>query len=226
MEGGRSTVREPRSVEDMREGLREDHEEQGTLWREHLVQRIEVLDHPAWGLGHFRRVAAMSERLALADEPTADRDILSAVAWLHDVGTFPGYAQHGLAPGEVAAEAAKRILPGTGFPAEKVDVVVSIVRGHSLQTPPANVAEARILHDADMLDFLGAVGLVRLLATSGLEEWLPTPKRAIEVARQYADEFPGKLVLPTARRVAAKRVAETRAFLDTLEVETEVLGSL
>ncbi len=212
--------------EQIREGLREDHEEQGTLWRERLVERIQLLEHPAWGVGHFRRVAGMSERLAMADEPHADRDILSAVAWLHDVGTFPGYAAEGVAPAEAAARAAERLLPGTGFPAEKIAVVAQIIRSHSFDAPPLDLPEARVFHDADMLDFLGAVGLVRLLAISGVEEWIPEPADAVAVARRFAEELPGKLVLPGAQRIAAYRVAETNAFLSALEHETESLTEL
>ncbi len=91
---------------------------------------------------------------------------------------------------------------------------------------PPDLAEARVFHDADMLDFLGAVGMVRLLAISGVEDWIPEPRAAVRVARQFAEELPGKLVLDAARRVAERRVAETYAFLGALDLETESLTLL
>ncbi len=215
-----------RAREAVREGLREDHEQLGTLWRDRLVERISLPEHPAWGPGHFRRVAAMSERLALSDEPSADRDVLSAVAWLHDVGTLPDYAQPDVPPPEAAAQAAERILPEIGFPAEKVPMVARIIREHSFDRLPANLSEARVFHDADALDFLGAVGVFRLLAVAGVEDWVPTPKHAIDEARKFARRLPETLVLPTSKRVAAKRNAESEAFLDALDMETQSFRSL
>lgn len=214
-----------RPPQDIREGRREDHEEQGTLWRERLVEQVMAGDHPGWTPGHFRRVAAMSERLALSDEPAADRDVLSAVAWLHHVETFPANAQPETTLREAAAQAALHLLPETGFPVEKLPTVVQIIREHSFDRRPAGLPEARVFHDADMLDLLGAVGVFRLLTSVGVEDWV-SARRAVEEARRYAEEMPHKLVLPTAKRVAVKRATEALAFLDALELETHSLQSL
>lgn len=196
------------------------------MWRDGVLSRIEALEHPAWGPEHCRRLYATARGIANSDALEFDDDVLFAVCWLHDIGTFGRFTCEGAAPPECAARAAEQLLPETGFPAEKTAIVARIIREHDFEGADRDTVEAKVLRDADMLEFLGAVGLTRLLAIVEVEEWVPDPKAAITLALEFAQNLPGKLFYPTSRLIADERVAETQAFIDTLATETADLAWL
>lgn len=196
------------------------------MWRDGILSRIEPLEHPAWGPAHCRRLYATARTIAESEALELDDDVLFAIAWLHDIGTFGEFACDGEAPPECAARAAERILPEVGFPAEKVATVGRIIREHSFEGDDRDTIEARVLRDADMLEFLGAIGLARLLSIVESEDWVPEPRTAITIALDFAERLPGMLFYETSRLMAAERVAETTAFVDALGAETVGLAWL
>lgn len=194
------------------------------MWRDGVMVRAGELLHPAWGPEHYRRLYSMCRHIVEVEELLADDDVLFAIAWLHDVGTFGPYACKGADPPTCAARAAESILPQTGFPAEKVALAARIIREHSFEGEDRDTVEARVLRDADMLEFLGAIGLVRLLAIVEVEErWVPDSRTAISLAIEFGEDLPGKLFYAASRRVAEDRVTEAMEFIAALAAETEEL---
>ena len=196
------------------------------MWREDLVATVERLKHFSWGPSHCRRVYSMATDLARKEGDPYDDDVLYAVSWLHDVGTFPEHVIEGESGPECSARAAERILPEIGFPEGKIGNVTRIIRAHNFDDPPLPMVESRVFHDADILDFLGAIGVTRLLAIVGLEDWTPDTRSAVDTMREFAEDLPRKLVVAEARHLAHHRKAETQAFLAALDEETGQLVAL
>ena len=190
------------------------------MYREQIEQFATAFSHPSWGISHCRRVYGLAKRIGRTEGFELDDDILHAVAYLHDAGAFEEWKV------ECSARAAEHLLPAAGFPAEKTDAVLEIIRAHSFDRPPADRPEARAFRDADILDFMGSVGVTRLLSIVGLEDWTPDVQSAVEVIEQFADELPNKLDLPTSHEIAATRGAEMRLYLHGLREETAVLAAL
>ena len=107
-----------------------------------------------------------------------------------------------------------------GFPSDRTPLVKDIVRGHMFYADPAPQIEAVISHDVDVLDFMGAIGVARLLSIVGLDHWTPDLKSAIELIQRFSQELPGKLHTPQARQMGKVRRAEMEAFLTSLSDET------
>jgi uncharacterized protein len=114
---------------------------------------------------HVVRVLALAERLAL--EEGADLEIVRTATMLHDVARSHGdrmaedHAQAG-------AEFARRLLAGQ--PAEKVEAVAQAIAAHRFRSGPSpQTVEAKVLHDADKLDAIGAIGVARAFAFGGHE---------------------------------------------------------
>lgn len=190
------------------------------MWRDVIEERIGSLRHPAWGPEHCRRLYDWEREIADDEQLLVEDDVLFAIAWLHDVGTFGEFSPHADTPAECAALAAARLLPEAGFPPQKLELVVRTIRLHSFEGDGCQSAEACVLRDADMLEFLGAIGLQRLLSIVGLEEWVPDPRAALSLALEFASTLPGKLYFDASRRFAVARMRETLAFVDALAEET------
>ena len=91
---------------------------------------------------------------------------------------------------------------------------------------PTSQIEAIIFHDADVLDFMGAIGVTRLLSIVGLDDWTPDLKSAIELIQRFSRDLPGKLHTPQARQMGKVRQAEMETYLAALSNETRNLHVL
>lgn len=80
----------------------------------------------------------------------------------------------------------------------------------------AELAEARILHDADALDFLGATGIARRLSVTGTA---PDMDAVIARLESVYRDLPGRLVTASAQRMAIPRLVAMQAFFEQLKRE-------
>jgi uncharacterized protein len=187
-------------------------------WQARLLEFRAPFTHPAWGTAHSERVYAVARELA-GEEPV-DAEALFAAAHLHDLGAFPPYRRAGVDHAARAAELAPGWLAAAGFPPGRVALVCEVIRGHMFDAVPGPSREAVLFHDADTLDFLGAVGAVRILAIAGLDDWAPDRRRAVELLGRFARELPGRLLTSQARELGRLRQVELERFLDALARET------
>lgn len=114
---------------------------------------------------HFLRVERTAKKIA--KEENADIEIIEAECLLFDIaryleddGTITDHAQEG-------AKIAKEILTKINFPNEKIDsVCYSILVHRRSKGIIPNTIEAKILQDADYLDAMGAIDVIRVVASS------------------------------------------------------------
>jgi uncharacterized protein len=174
--------------------------------------------HPAWGWQHSERNYLLGLDLARGDNLTVDTDVLFAAAFLHDMAAFMPCPDTHLEHGDCAALQSPAILRDAGFPVAKIPAVQAAERGHMYYSDAGSDPAAIVLHDADSLDFLGAIGAARMLSLTG--EKAPSFAPAVRTLRKFLLEIPPRLITRTARRLGDQRAAELRAFLDALDAET------
>jgi uncharacterized protein len=173
--------------------------------------------HPAWGWQHGERNYDIAMQLARAENMQVDTDVLFAACILHDMAAFPPYQAKG-EHGDVAARESEPILRDAGFPMAKFPAVQAAMRGHMYYSDPGNEAAAILLHDADSLDFLGAIAAVRMLSLTGATK--ESAAAAIAQLRGFIHDIPPRLITNAARKMGTQRVAELTAFLDAYDVES------
>ncbi|TGE32321.1 HD domain-containing protein [Desulfosporosinus sp. Sb-LF] len=121
----------------------------------------------AHDLEHALRVREWGKRLA--EEEGADVIVIELAALLHDIGRS-GTVEKTHA--ESSAGLAVNILHKTGYPEDIVGRVKEAIVSHSREGGhEPNTLEAKILYDADKLDFAGAIGLGRLFTMAGVQGW-------------------------------------------------------
>ena len=142
----------------------------GKNFRLRLAEYIRNQARPIDKFGHQPRLYALAERVG--DGRSYDDDVVYAAAWLHDLGVFVGHRPEGreeLAQWDnvrYAIEQAPAVLRRVGFPQGKIPSVVEAIRTHQPQQTPQTL-EGRILRDADILEQLGAIGILRVAAKIG-----------------------------------------------------------
>ena len=197
-----------------------------------LLDEVEALvaragTDPIWGYAHCRRVHALAEDLAKAERLSYDREILRAAALLHDIGLYKAYALRD-APDHASRSAtvAERILRDGDFPPQATRAVIDAILHHPPGTPSGTSVEAALLKDAVALDYLGAIGLSRVLAMVGLEEDIPNIPAAIWHAENLRRQIPTLLVFQRSKLLARERMLEMDDFMRGLRGATSKLKLL
>ena len=135
----------------------------------------EHFHNPAWGYSHSQRDYQLARELAAADHVKLDDDVLYAAAYLHDMAAFEPWQKSGVDHADQAAAIVDTILKNTGFPMKKIEAVRAAIRTHMYDRTPVG-PEALYLHDADALDWLGAIGVARILGLVDPKGGNPTGK--------------------------------------------------
>jgi HD superfamily phosphodiesterase len=181
--------------------------------------------NPAWGFSHCLRDYALARELAAADHVALDDDVLFAAAYLHDMAAFPPWEKEKLDHSDVAADIVDTVLKGTGFPMTKIDAVRGAIRTHMYYRDPAG-PEALYLHDADALDWLGAIGAARIIALVDPNGGSPDGPKAVKMIEDNLNKVPSRVFSPAGRAQVAPRKTELESFLKELRRESEDLRTL
>jgi uncharacterized protein len=191
-------------------------------FRSALAEYVRIQALPVDKLGHQPRLYALTR--LIGQGLSYDDDVVYAAAWLHDLGVFIGHRPED--PDELACwdnvayamNLAPSVLHQVGFPAAKVVAVVEAIRTHQPHLIPASL-EGTILRDADILEQLGAIGILRIVAKTGRDTRYQTFTDAVSTLRKNLTDLPGKIRLENAQRLARTRVILLHDFLQQLEEE-------
>ncbi len=164
-----------------------------------------------WGLNHTNRLLHLIDRIG--EGIAYDDEIVWMATHLHDWGAYPPWAKEGVDHALRSAQVAPEFLAERGYPQEFIQAVVECVETHHQGSPERRV-EAILLSDADALDFLGVVGILRDFAKK------PKAMRdAYETTRKRRQKLPAMLCLEKSRQIAAERVQEMDQFLERFKEE-------
>ena len=186
----------------------------------------EKFEHPAWGFNHCNRVYKTAMDIAKVEGLVVDEEIIYAAAYIHDMGAFEPYKIADVDHAERSAQLTEETLNNLKFPADKIKQVKEVIEHHMFYAELGPSSEAVVFRDADVLDFMGVIGITRILSIVGNDDWTPSLDVAIELIQKFSDELLEKLVTNEAYRIGTIRKFEMDDFLDRLTVETDNLQYL
>jgi HD superfamily phosphodiesterase len=186
---------------------------------------VKHFKNPAWGYSHNMRDYALARELAAADHVALDDDVLYAAAYLHDLAAFKPWENEKLDHSDVAADLVDSILKGTGFPMSKIDAVRGAIRTHMYYRDPAG-PEALYLHDADALDWLGAIGVARIIALVDPNGGKPDGPEQIKMLEDNLKNVPARVLSPAGKAMVPARKSELEVYLKELRTESDNLRTL
>lgn len=122
-------------------------------------QRFAGLNDLAHGWEHIERVYRLA--IQLAEQESASRFIVGMAALMHDLGHVVE-AESGEHHADLSVRAAKEIMQAYDIAEEEVEAIVHAIVAHSFSRgEEPRTLEARVVRDADRLDALGALGIMR-----------------------------------------------------------------
>jgi uncharacterized protein len=193
-------------------------------YRSALVDYIRAQANPPDKFSHQQRLYRLAKRLA--EGQAYDDDVLFAAAWLHDLGVFIGHRPED--PAALAAwdhiayanRQAPDVLRQLEFPESKIAAVLEVIRTHLPSSTPTSF-EGTLLRDADILEQLGGIAVLRTVSKVGRDTRFVRYADAVQVLRRNVEELPVQLRLDAARRLAGQRVEALKAFLAAVEAEAD-----
>jgi uncharacterized protein len=193
-------------------------------FRSEIAAYVRTAALPEDKFGHQPRLYALTQRIG--EGMSYDDDVVYAAAWLHDLGVFVGHRPED--PEELAKwdhviytlKEVPAILEGRGFPREKIPAVLEVIQNHQPKDEPATV-ESTILRDADILEQLGAIGILRGVSKVGRDTRFPTFTSAVKNLRRSVEELPSKLRLENSRKLAAPKIDLLASFLNAIDAESQ-----
>ncbi|HEY2468014.1 MAG TPA: HD domain-containing protein [Terracidiphilus sp.] len=191
-------------------------------WREAVIEYIRAEAKPKDKFGHQPRLYALATKIGRGME--FDDDVLFASAWMHDLGVFLGHRPED--PGQLSGwdhvpytiGRSRELLEGWGFPAEKLDGVAEAIRNHQAKDDPKTV-EATLLRDADILEQLGAIGILRAVVKVGRDTRYPTFSSVLPVLNKAVNHLANQTRLAPSKIMAESRAEMLRSFLAAVHEE-------
>jgi uncharacterized protein len=191
-------------------------------FRQSLIDYIREQAKPVDKFSHQARLYTLTCEIGAG--LTYDDDIVFAAVWLHDLGVFIDHRPEEpalLAAWDCVAYTMERtptILTRFCFPTEKIPAVVEVIRTHQPHFAPATI-EGEIVRDADILEQLGAVGILRTITKIGRDTRFEYFSDALKVLQKNLETLPAQLKLPTAKELAEPRIQTLKAFLAAAAAE-------
>ncbi|MDA5095041.1 HD domain-containing protein [Aliiroseovarius sp. KMU-50] len=187
----------------------------------------------AHDLAHADRVW-LNARIIARGEGVARCDQLMAACYLHDLVTLPKNDPARHRASYLSAKAARPLLTRLGFSTGETDEVCHAIEAHSFSADiPCDTLLAKVVQDADRIESLGAIGLARCFAVSGVlgrplfhgedpfgeTRELDDTAYAVDHFRLKLLSLPDQMKTETGRGLARSRAEVLRRFLMDLAGE-------
>ena len=191
-------------------------------WRSSVVAYIRAEALPIDKYGHQPRLYALATQIGRGMQH--DDDILFAAAWMHDLGVFLGHRPQDAEQLSrwdhvpYTIQRSRELLSDWGFPSEKLDGVASAILHHQPKDEPDTV-EGILLRDADILEQLGAIGVLRAVVKVGRDTRYPTFSSMLPVLDYAVNHLANQTRLPQTKVMAQSRVEMLRSFLAAVHNE-------
>jgi len=201
-----------------------------------MQRRYVGFDDLAHDWEHIERVYRLA--LRIAEEEDADTFIVGMAALMHDLGHLS--SDTSLHHADLSMSMAGELLLAYNVSSNTREAILHAIASHSfsLGIEPRTL-EARVVRDADRLDSLGAIGILRWAITGAVRRTVETRAyhsedpfaewHTLDDRRYMLDHFftkllklDGTMATQTGRALAQERTAFMRAYLDEFRKELEL----
>jgi uncharacterized protein len=179
--------------------------------RDELVRLTQEYGGP-WGINHTRRLLRL---IAIIGEGQSyNADALWVAAHLHDWGGYGQWMQAGVDHALRSRQVAESFLAERGYPPDEAQLILDCIEFHHADNS-ARCLEVQLLSDADALDFLGVVGVLRDVAKNAKDL-----RQAYDISRKRRAQLPGMLCLARSKEIANQRLADMDELFAKFEADS------
>ncbi len=177
-----------------------------------------------YAMQHAGRLIRLAE--TIADGARYDQETMWLAAHMHDWGTFPRWSRGDINHTQRSKQLAAEHLHKLNCPTATMERVLEAIEYHHGGADERCI-EAILLRDADALDGIGAMGVLREFASIPTESagcyTLPVGwgmQGAFERCRMRLENNPRMLRMPKSKELAREKAREMESILKSLERES------
>jgi len=165
-----------------------------------------------WGINHTKRLLRIISDIGEGFQ--YNNEVITVSAYLHDWGGYAKWIKPDVDHALRSKQVAEEFLKAKECDKDFMNHVLECIEYHHSATDK-NSMEAILLSDADALDFLGVLGVLRDFAKNPKDL-----RKAYETVKGRRDKLPKRLLLPKALEIAEKRVKLMDELLKEFEEES------
>lgn len=168
-----------------------------------------------WALAHAKRLLELIKQIGV--DLLYDPQVMELATYMHDWGGFPPYIKKDIEHAVRSRQVVEmEILPRLDLTSEQKTILLEAIELHDYRdTRPTQSMEALLLREADMLDFIGMIGIARDFAR-GPRDLKACYRRVLD--RHYGIQ--GRFTLPRAQEIAQVRFERMEQALQWLNQES------
>jgi HD superfamily phosphodiesterase len=168
-----------------------------------------------WAVAHARRLIDLVKQINM--NIPYDSHVMELAVYMHDWGAFPVYIQKGVEHAIRSREVVEvEILSHLDLTPTQKNILLETIELHDYRDMrPTQSSEALLLREADMLEFLGMIGMARDFAR-GPRNVETCYKRILS----RRDGIQGRFTIPRAQEIAQVRIERMDQCLRWLEEES------
>src|SRR5512143_87477 len=168
-----------------------------------------------WAVAHAKRLLELIKQIGV--ELPYDPYVMELATYMHDWGAFPCYIQKDIEHAVRSRQVVEaEILPRLDLTPAQKEILLEAIELHDYRdVRQARSSEALLLREADMLEFLGAIGMARDFAR-GPRNLQAAYRRIMD--RRYGIQ--GRFTLPRAQKIAQIRLERMGQSLQWLYEES------
>ena len=164
----------------------------------------------AYAYDHFSRVYFYAKKIG----ENYDDEVLHAACFLYKIIL-------GKNSKEDSAERAEAILAEAGFNVKKIFKVKEAIMGSEIEDKPQSY-EGKLLHDAIIIDALGAVGFSRLSISSFFWQKAQRIEKVYNTIKEYVEKVKNNILLESSKPIIQERLKITEYILKNMKKELEI----
>ena len=168
-----------------------------------------------WAIAHAKRLIELVKQIG-TDIPY-DAHVIELATYMHDWGGFSKYMQRDVEHAVRSRQVVESdILPHLNLTTNQKDILLETIELHDYRDMrPTQSNEALLLREADMLEFLGMIGMARDFARCPRN--VETCYKRILSRR---DDIQGRFTIPRAQEIAQIRLERMETCLAWLKEES------
>ena len=201
-----------------------------------IQQRYVGFDDPAHGWEHIERVYRLA--LYVAEQENADAFIVGMAALMHDIGHLS--TDKSLHHADLSMAMASELLLAYDVSYDTREAILHAIAAHSFSLGiEVRTLEAKVMRDADRLDSLGAIGILRWAITGAVRrtgetqtyhpddpfaEWHTLDDRRYMLDHFYTKllKLDGTMATQAGRTLAEQRTAFMHTYMKEFRRELEL----
>jgi uncharacterized protein len=157
--------------------------------------------------------------LKLAETEGGDKELIELAALLHDIGYMKGFKDHARSGVPIARE----FLTKQGYDQMKAGKIINCIIKHSPGENPQAIEE-KIIWDADCLDRLGALGIIRI-GPKFVKHDICKPEEVAQKLKEMFESNAAKLHTAAAKKFAEQLVPFQNKFFKELDKQLDIINN-